>query len=402
MFSYSDDDTGIVVNEQTAMSLSAVYRAVKLLSDSVAMLPLITYKRVKVNGKLGKEKDVDNPIYFTLKEQPNQWQTPFEFKRLMQVWILLKGNGYAEIITDNAGITHLIPREPDYIQPFMAPDGKRAYRYQPPEGGSRIILQSEMYHVMNLSTTDGIEGVGVIENHRRTLGMSIGAEKHGARLYKNGARPGGVLEHPGKLGDQAHKSLKDSWGSQHQGVDNSQKVAILEEGMIFKPISMTPEDVQYIETRKFQVTDIARLFGVPSHMLNDLERATFSNIEHQSLEFVRVSLMPWLTLWEQATNRDLFSIKQRRVDGNFVQFTVEALLRGDLEARSNYYATARNWGWLSVNEIRELENLNAIEGGEEYLQPLNMIGIGEEPEDETVRKAREVLELTNRNGTGHE
>lgn len=412
LFRFQDDDTGIYVNEETALSLSSVYRAVKLLSDSVAMLPLITYKRIKVNGGTGKEKDIDNPIYFLLKEQPNQWQTPFDFNRIMMIHLLLRGNFYAEIVVDGRGNIQLIPLEPDRVTPFMAPDGKRAYYYQPLQGTQRTILQSEMYHVMNMSTTDGLKGVGVIENHSRTFGMSIGAEKHGARLYRNGARPGGVLETPNKRDDEAQKNLTDSWQEAHGGVDNSNKVAVLYEGMQFKPIAMTPEDVQYIETRKFQVTDIARIFGVPSHMLNDLERATFSNIEHQSQEYVTTSLLPWLINIEQCTNRDLLSIEARMIKGSYVKFNVNMLLRGDSKTRAENASSELQNGTISINEAREREDLNPIENGDKYYHQLNMVEVGKEPavedpepepdEDEIITDTRSISVKKNGNGVGHE
>ena len=411
LFRTQDDDTGLLVNEQTAMSLVTFYRGLNILAGTIAGLPFNTFKETTINGHDGKELDKGNPVYFLLKKQPNQWQTPFEFKRLMMAWLILRGNAYAEKIVNGSGvITQLIPRDPDYITAFMAPDGKRAYMYRPPQGKERIILQDEMCHWMNLSL-DGIEGVGVIENHARTLGMSIGAEKHGASLYKNGSRPGGVLEHPTKLGPDAHKLLLDSWGGGHQGVDRSHKVAILSEGMTFKPIAMTPQEVQYIETRKFQRGDIAILLGLPPHKVGDLERATFSNIYQQALEFYQDSIMPWAILIEEACNRDLFTESQRLT--HFVKFNTNSILRGDLEAKSKYYASAIQNGYISINEVRSLEDMNGIEDGDKYYHQLNMIEVGKEPDpneipptepdeddDDIIDDARAIA--SKRNGVGHE
>ncbi len=364
-----DDDTGVTVNETTALQLTAVWRAVALLSNTVADLPMILYKRTE-NG--GKVRAVNHPLFDLLHQQPNSYQTVSEFKNMLMGHMLLRGNGYAEIIpAGGKAVAELIPLNPDRVRPFWAPDNRRAYEYQPLNGKSRIILQDEMFHVMGYSQ-DGLIGLNPIEYHRRTLGITIGAEKYGGRFFKNNALPGFVLEYPGELGDKARQNLTEWWDARHRGVNRSHRPAILEEGMKAVELSITPEDAQYLETRKFQVTEIARMFGVPSYMLEEFESgSSFASIEQRSLDFVIYYLTPWLVRWEQAATRDLLTETDKKT--HLVEFLLDALLRGDTKSRYDAYAIARQWGWLSVNDIRARENMNPVVGGDTYLVPLNMI-----------------------------
>ncbi len=364
-----DDDTGVVVNEMEALQLTAVWRAVSLLSNKVAELPMLVYRRIE-NG--GKERDVNHPLYDLLHLRPNSYQTAFEFKDMMMGHLLLRGNAYAEIIpTGGQAVSELIPRNPDCIHPFWAPDGRRAYEYQPLDGKSRVILQDEMFHVMGYSQ-DGLIGMNPIECHRRSLGLAIGAEKFGARFFKNDAMPGMILEHPGSLSEKALQSLKESWNRDHLGVDRSHKLKILEEGMVVHELGIKPEDAQYLQTRKFQVTEIARIFGVPTHLIEEFEGgATYASIEQRSLDFVTYYFMPWVARWEQVAMRDLLTDTDKKT--HLVEFLLDALLRGDTASRYAAYAIARQWGWLSVNDIRARENMNPVTGGDTYLVPLNMV-----------------------------
>ncbi len=364
-----DDDTGVVVDETTALQLTAVWRAVALLSNTVADLPMILYKRTE-NG--GKERAVNHPLFDILHQQPNSYQTASEFKNMLMGHMLLRGNGYAEIIpTGGKAVAELIPRNPDRIRPFWAPDGRRAYEYLPLNGKSRVILQDEMFHVMGYSQ-DGLIGLNPIEYHRRTLGITIGAEKFGARFFKNDAMPGMILEHPGTLGEVALQSLRESWNRDHLGVDRSHKLKILEDGMKVHELGIAPEDAQYLQTRKFQVTEIARMFGVPSYMLEEFESgSSFASIEQRSLDFVIYYLTPHLVRWEQASTRDLLTDTDKKT--HLVEFLLDALLRGDTPTRYAAYAIARQWGWMSVNDIRARENMNPVTGGDTYLVPLNMV-----------------------------
>lgn len=368
----ADDDTGLIVTASTSMQVAAVSAAVGLLAETVATLPMFLYE-LDDTSKLRATK---HPLYQIIHRQPNSFQTPYEFKQMMMAHVLLRGNAYGEIFWNNRGeVEQIIPRHPDRIQTFWVRDGVKAYRYYPPSGASRVILASEMLQIM-FFTMDGLVGLDPIANHMRTIGLSIGAEKYGARFYKNDATPNFVFEYPGKLGEVGKQNVDESWSEKHQGVNKSHKHAILEEGLKVHELSINPENAQFLETRKFQVTDIARIFRVPPHMIGDLEKATFSNIEQQSLNFVIFSLTPWLVKWEQAITRDLLDDTDRL--RFFAEFKVDALLRGDLKSRYAAYSLARMWGWFSVNDILGLENMNGIgDQGDIYLQPLNMINADE-------------------------
>jgi HK97 family phage portal protein len=367
-FGMTDNDTGLVVNAETAMQVTAASAAVRFLAQSVAMLPLILYDRTDT----GKQRNTKSNVARILTSRPNRFQTPYEFKEMMMGHALLRGNGYAEILsTGGRGVDELMPLHPDRVTPFWTDDGRRAYRYQPLSGAARIILDSEMLHLMFFSM-DGLSGIDPISQHRRTLGLAIGTEKYGAKFFKNDAMPGVVLEYPGKLKDPARQNVKESWEARHQGVNRSHKVAIMEEGMKIHELSITPENAQWLESRKFSVHDIARIFLIQPHLIGALENATFSNIEQQSLEFVIYTLTPWLTKFEQAVSRDLLNDAERQT--MFAEFLVDALLRGDIQSRYAAYAIGKQWGWLNTNEIRSFENMNGIgTGGDQYLVPMNMM-----------------------------
>jgi HK97 family phage portal protein len=358
--------SGASVTADSAMRVSAVFACVRVLAESVASLPCHLHKRTPDDGK---ERASGNSLYPVLKTRPNRFQTAFQFWEMAVAHAALRGNGYAEIVTAPNGRIELIPRHPDRITPFWAPDGLPAYHYAPLNGPSRTILFGEMFHLAGLSD-DGLSGLSPVRLHRESIGLAMATEEHGARLFSNGANPGGVLEHPGILTDEAYKRLKESWSERHAGLSNAHKPAILEEGLKWTALGMSNEDAQFLETRKYQVTDIARIFRVPPHMVNDLDRATFSNIEQQSIDFVVNTLRPWLVRIEQAISRDLILPSQQA--DYFAEFLIDGLMRGDIQSRYRAYATGRQWGWLSANDIRRLENQNPIENGDVYLSPTNM------------------------------
>lgn len=368
--------SGVDVTPETAMTLTAVFGCIRILSETIAALPINLLRRR--SGRV--EHATQLPLYNKVKHQPNRWQTSFEWREMMIGHAALRGNAYSEIISVPAGpVNELIPLHPDRVRPFRAPDGTIAYEYSPPDGDRRVILAHEMHHLRGLSS-DGIVGLDVFDLLRETFGLTMATEQHGAAFFGNGANPGGVLEHPGKLGEEASSRLVKSWNARHQGAASASKLAVLEEGMQYRAIGVEPEKAQFLETRKFQVTDIARAFRIPPHMLADLDRATFSNIEHQSLEFVMHTLTPWLVRWEQALSRDLLTRERRR--DHFFKFSVDGLLRGDIKSRYEAYRTGREWGWLSVNDVRTKEDMNPVEGGDQYLVPLNMTtpdNLGREP-----------------------
>lgn len=352
------------------MRVAAFYASVRVLTESIASLPLEIYRRLPDGGK---EREARDRRYRLLHQQPNGWQTAFEFREILTYHVLLRGNAYAYISRDGSGQIHeLIPMHPDYVTVEQDDQYRVRYQYAPPRRAPIVLSQREVLHIRGLSR-DGVTGVSVLEWARESLGGAIAVQDHGNRLWANGANPGIVLKHPSRLSDEAFKRLKQSWADTYESTGSAGKTAIIEEGMGIERLAMTSQDAQFIESRKFSRSEIAGLMRVPPHMIGDLERATFSNIEHQDLAFVKHSLRPWLVRWEQALARDLF-----RQPDLFPEHNIDGLARGDLKSRYEAYAIGRNWGWLSVNDIRARENLNPIEDGDEYLRPLNMEPIGDE------------------------
>jgi len=368
--------TGVDVSPSTALQVTAVFACVRILAETVASLPLPVYRRLE-NG--GKARAPDHYLYTILHDLPNPEMTSFELREVMMGHVCTWGNAYAEIEFDRAGrVRALWPLRPDRMT-VKRVNGRLQYIYKlskpDSQGRTEITLRDEqVFHVHGLGS-DGIVGYSPIHLARQAVGLALAAEEFGARFFGNDARPGVVLEHPGTLGDEAHKRLRESWESRHGGLDKSHRVAILEEGLKVHEIGLPPEDAQFLQTRKFQVSEIARMFRIPPHMIADLERATFSNIEHQSLEFVIHTIRPWLVRWEQEIYRSLLTPQERKT--YFAEFLVDGLLRGDIQSRYQAYATARQWGWMSANDVRRLENMNPIEGGDTYLVPLNMIPAGQ-------------------------
>lgn len=359
--------SGAVVTEESAMQLTAVYSCVRVLSEAVAGLPLHLYR---YNGN-GKEKAVDNPLYFLLHDEPNAEMTSFIFRETLMVHLLLWGNAFAQIIRDPMGrVSALYPLMPDRMKVKRNDRKEIIYEYTldqtESKGGQYIVKLSarDVLHIPGLGF-DGLIGQSPIAMAKNALGLSASAETFGAKFFANGAMPGGVLEHPGTVKDPA--AVRESWSKGFSG-GNAQKVAVLEEGMKYTPISIPPEQAQFLETRKFQINEIARIFRVPPHMIGDLEKSSFSNIEQQSLEFVKYTLEPWLIRWEQSLQRALLTGEDKK--RYFAKFNVDGLLRGDYASRMAGYATARQNGWMSTNDIRELENMDRIpaeDGGDLYL-----------------------------------
>lgn len=366
----SKSSTGIDVTPDSARRCAAVLACVRVLAETIAHLPFVLYRRTDGTGRT---RETNHPLFTLLHDSPNRWQTSFEFREMMMGHVLLRGNAYAQKVFDSRGqIIELVPLNPTKVTPKMSPTGDVLYEFRQSKGGTVLIPADEMFHLKGYAS-DGLVGVSPIAEARETVGLSIAAEEFGARTFKNDAQPGGVLEHPGKLGDEAIANLRKSMQDQHGGVHNARKYMILEEGMKWTRVGMSASDTQYIETRKFQLEEIARIFRVPPHLIGHLERATFSNIEHQGLEFVTHTILPWLRRWEQAISSRLMSPAERKV--YYSEFLVEGLLRGDITVRYQAYAVGRQWGWLSADDVRRLENMDVLpEGqGEKYLLPLNMI-----------------------------
>ena len=374
-FFLGNSSSGKRVNERTAMQMTAVYSCVRILSEALASLPIHVYK---YNEQGGKEKAFDHPLYFLLHDEPNPEMTSFVFRETLMTHLLLWGNAYAQIIRNGKGeIVALYPLMPDRMTVDRDEYGKLYYEYTVSTDdahtlkGSTVRLEPrDVLHVPGLGF-DGLVGYSPIAMAKNAIGLAIAAEEYGSKFYANGAAPSGVLEHPGTLKDPA--KVRDSWSETFGGSANSHKIAVLEEGMKYTPISINPNEAQFLETRKFQINEIARIFRVPPHMVGDLEKSSFSNIEQQSLEFVKYTLDPWVSRWEQSMIRSLFSKEEKT--SYFIKFNVDGLLRGDYESRMNGYAIGRQNGWMSANDIRELENLDRIpeeKGGDLYLVNGNM------------------------------
>ena len=376
VFLFGPTTAGKVVNERTAMQTTAVYACVRILAESIAGLPLHVYA---YKGQ-GKERMPAHPLYFLLHDAPNPEMTSFVFRETLMTHLLLWGNAYAQILRDGMGrVIGLYPLLPDRMDVGRdSKTGELYYLYTrsteenpnfKAEGQIRL-RQTDVLHIPGLGF-DGLVGYSPIAMAKTAIGIALATEEYGATFFQNGARPAGVLEHPGVVKDP--EKLRESWHSVYGGTKNVGKIALLEEGVKYQQIAIPPEEAQFLQTRKFQIDEIARLYRVPPHMIGDLEKSSFNNIEQQSLEFVKYTLNPWVVRWEQALQKALLSNRERK--DYFIRFNVDGLLRGDYKSRMEGYAIGRQNGWLSANDIRSLEDMNPInadEGGDLYLINGNM------------------------------
>ncbi|URZ02059.1 hypothetical protein CLAUR_020560 [Clostridium felsineum] len=375
-FLFGSTTSGKTVNERTAMQTTAVYACVRILAEAIAGLPLHVY-RYRMDG--GKERIPQHPLYYLLHNEPNPEMTSFVFRETLMSHLLLWGNAYAQVVRNGRGqAVALYPLLPSKMEVSRAANGELIYTYYRdydenglnPKGGYITLRKDDVLHIPGLGF-DGLIGYSPIAMAKNAIGMSLATEEYGAAFFANGANPGGVLEHPGVIKDI--QRVKDSWNSAYQGSANAHRVAVLEEGMKFQAIGIPPEQAQFLETRKFQINEIARIFRVPPHMVGDLEKSSFSNIEQQSLEFVKYTLDPWVVRWEQSLQQSLILPSEK--SSLFIKFNLDGLLRGDYQSRMNGYAVGRQNGWMSANDIRELEDMNRIpaeEGGDLYLVNGNM------------------------------
>lgn len=400
--------SGKNVNERSAMQMTAVYACVRILSEAIAGLPLHLYR---YNEDGSKTKALDHPLYRILHDEPNPEMTSFVFRETLMTHLLLWGNAYAQIIRNGKGeVVSLYPLMPNKMQVDRDDNGHLYYTYNrsKEEANSKdcstvTLMPEDVLHIPGLGF-DGLVGYSPIAMAKNAIGLAIATEEYGAKFFANGASPSGVLEHPGIIKDP--QKIRDSWNAAYGGSSNSHKVAVLEEGMKYTPISISPNEAQFLETRKFQVNEIARIFRVPPHMVGDLEKSSFSNIEQQSLEFVKYTLDPWVIRWEQSLSRALFSADEKHT--YFFRFNVEGLLRGDYQSRMAGYATARQNGWMSANDIRELEDQDRIPaemGGDLYLINGNMLPLekagafadtGQEDQSDEEQKVLELEESDRR------
>ena len=370
-FLFGRTTSGKPVNERTAMQTTAVYACVRILAEAIASLPLHVYE-YQDDG--GKKLVHDHPLYYLLHDEPNPEMTSFVFRETLMSHLLIWGNAYAQIIRDGAGrVLGLYPLLPDKMEVQRGDRGNIYYVYSRnsdenpmfKEYGNIKLKAEDVLHIPGLGF-DGLIGYSPIAMAKNAVGMTLACEEYGASFFANGANPGGVLEHPGVLKDPS--KVRESWNSVYRGVNNAHKIAVLEEGMKYQQIGIPPEEAQFLETRKFQINEIARLYRIPPHMVGDLDKSSFSNIEQQSLEFVKYTLDPWVIRWEQSLQRSLLLPGEK--GKYFIKLNVDGLLRGDYQSRMNGYAVGRQNGWFSANDIREMENMNPIpdeEGGNLYL-----------------------------------
>ena len=377
-FSFGRSASGKIVTERTSMQVTAVYACVRVLSEAIASLPLHLYKYDESGNK---EKAVKHPLYFLLHDEPNAEMTSYIMRETIMVHLLLWGNAYLQIIRNGRGeVLGLYPLMPDRMKVDRDENKRLYYEYMVMPSDAKTLKDKDsvvrlrpedVLHIPGMGF-DGLVGYSPIAMAKNTLGLSIAAEEYGSKFYENGATPSGVLEHPGVLKDPAR--LRDSWNETFRGSHNANKVAVLEEGVKYTPISVAPEDAQFLEVRKFQVEEIARIFRVPPHMIADLEHATFSNIESQSLDFVKYTLTPWVVRIEQAMNRALLLPSEK--GGYFSRFELDGLLRGEYRTRMEGYRIGINSGIYSVNDVRKLEDMDLIpdkEGGNLHIVNGNVV-----------------------------
>ena len=374
-FFFGRSTSGKNVNERTAMQTTAVYSCVRILAEAVASLPIHVYRYTDT----GKERVYDHPLYYLLHDEPNPEMTSFVFRETLMSHLLIWGNAYAQVIRDGSGrVLSLYPLLPDKMEVDRDEHGRLFYTYtrntnENPNFSEygRVRLQPEdVLHIPGLGF-DGLVGYSPIAMAKNAVGMTLACEEYGASFFENGATPGGVLEHPGVLKDPA--KVRESWHAAYGGSRNAGKVAVLEEGLKYQQIGIPPEEAQFLETRKFQIDEIARLYRIPPHMVGDLDKSSFSNIEQQSLEFVKYTLDPWVIRWEQSIQRALLLPQEKRE--YFVKMNVDGLLRGDYESRMKGYSIGIQNGFMCPNDVRRLESMDLIpveEGGEYFLTNGNM------------------------------
>ena len=364
--------SGVKVDEFIAMQMSAVHACVKILSETIASLPLRLYRK---DPEVRFVKAIEHPLYECLHSAVNEEMTSFQFRETMMASVLLWGNAYARIIRNKKGLV----KELWFLKPqYMLVDrdihtGQITYTYTDAvTNETYTYTPKQIFHLRN-DMLDGVKGISPIEQASGTIGLALAAERYGARFFGNGANPGGVLEHPGIIKDP--EKLREAWNKVYMGASNANKIAVLEEGLKYKAIGISPNAAQFLKTRKYQVEEICRIFRVPPHLVCDLDGATFSNIEHQGISFVMHTIRPWLVRWEQAIARCLLSDAERKI--YYAKFNVDGLLRGDYQSRMEGYSIGCQNGWLSANDIRKLEDMPPLsedQGGDEYFVNSGMMG----------------------------
>lgn len=392
------NSAGVRVDYDTAMMYAPFFAGVRVIAEDLGLLPLFLYERLK----RGKNRATGHPLYPLLHDAPNPMMGAMAFKEALQGHAITWGRGVAYVVThERTGvIEELWPLRPDRVHIKVRQMGKgrveRWVQYRDDVNGIYANLAPGEYLCINGLGDDGVTGYSVVELAANSIGLGLATEHYGAKIFSNGAAPAGALSHPENLSPEARKRMADDWDNIHRGIDRAHRVAILEEGVTWQAVGLPNDANQFLETRKLQVTDMARWLRLPPHKIGDLDRATFSNIEEQQLDYVSSALNAWLTRWEQAVLTQLLLPEERA--RYFPEHLVDALLRGNTAARYAAYAVGRQWGWLSANDVRERENMNPVDGGDAYLVPLNMVpaSSGTAPaadEDDARAKARRYARL---------
>jgi HK97 family phage portal protein len=361
---------GIHINAQNALQTTAVFACVRLLSESIASLPLFLYRKTET----GKEKATDMPIYEVLHDVPNPETDSFQFWQAFVANMLIYGRGYAEVVRNNAGhIVQMWNITTPFVRVQRNSETQELEYVITPSGKERFILRKDQIFRVDWFSMDALNAFRPLELAQNAIGLSEAAEEFASNYFKNGANVGGIIEYPDVLRDNDLEQYKKDVRKEYSGLSNAARLLFLEQGAKFQKVSNTPEESQMLETRKFQVEEVARFYNVPLHMVGDLEHATFSNIEQMSLNYVIYTLRPYLVRIERAITAQLLMPQERSI--YFPKFSVEGLLRGDYKSRMEGYAVARQNGWMSANDIRELEDMDHIpaeEGGDAYLANGNL------------------------------
>lgn len=358
---------GVRVTDKVTIQTSTAFACIDLISRTMGMFPVSLYEKRDVDGNINKVVAESHPVHKLLSQKPNDWQTPLEFQRLMMMFVLMRGNAYALLNIQDGEIQGLWPLHPDLVTPILTADRKKLYKVRHADGKKEVVVPGDMMvHLCDFSL-DGITGVSRIQAASRAIGLSHELETHGSTLFKNGATLGGAITHPKQLTAEGRAAAKAEF-EQYQGAADSHKWMFLDEGMKIETIGMSNDDSQFLETRNFQVEEICRFYRVPPHLVGKMDKASFNNVEQMGIGFVRYTLLPWITMWEQSLDRDLLLPKERGT--YYVDMSPDILTRGDAAARAATYNQA--W-WYTTNEIRERENLNRIEEAwaDEIQIPLN-------------------------------
>ncbi|MFT7337623.1 MAG: HK97 family phage portal protein [Marinobacter maritimus] len=381
---YFDNEAGIQVDNQSAMTLSAVYSCIYVLSSSIGQLPLHVMRKQGKNIEAAK----DHPAYWLLHDEPNDWQTSYKWRETSQGHVLGWGNGYTETVRRPSGeLRALVTRRPWETQ--LVKNGNRwLYAVNEEDEGSRAVPLEDMIHVRALGS-DGRTGKSLIRQHAETIGLGLAAQRYGKDFFMGGGRPTGLVTVKNQLQKDSWDRLKTAWNNAVSRLKASEnKTLMLPADLDYKSITIPPEDAQFLETRKMNRSEVAGIFNVPAHMINDLDKATFSNISEQAIQFVRHTMMPWVVNWEQEINRRVFT-RAERAAGYYVKFNLAGLLRGTAKERADLYRNAIIDGWMDRNEVRALEDLNPRDGLDQMLvsvnaQPLSSLNANPDDNEETT------------------